>query len=133
MICKPQPEGHVFFTTTKKLVNSAPLEGQASQSYTQHVFYNLKSLTVGTDAWEWIKMYDQQQNGHLAFKALREHYDGPGEIGHCITLAKSQIKSYITRASRCSDLKSLLQDLMGPFRSWWSVKRALLKRLSLMK
>jgi hypothetical protein len=65
VIRKPQPEGHVYLTDTEKLINSAPLEGYAFQSDTQNVYRILKSLTVGTDAWEWIKSYDANKPTRL--------------------------------------------------------------------
>ena len=44
------------------------------------VFHILKSVTIGTYAWEWIKQFDSNQDGCLAFNALREHYDSPDEV-----------------------------------------------------
>ena len=81
------PEGHVYVTATERLISTTPLEGHAFQSDTQNVYWILKGLMVGTDAWEWIKLYDANQDGCLAFKTLREHYDGPGEIDCQIALA----------------------------------------------
>jgi hypothetical protein len=70
VIRKDLPGRHAIITESERLVNAAPLTGRIFQSDMQKVYHILKSVTVGTDAWEWIKVYDSNQDGHLAFKAL---------------------------------------------------------------
>jgi hypothetical protein len=75
----------------------------------------LKGLTVGTDAWEWIKLHDRSQDGHLAFQTLREHYDGPGEIDHRIALAKQQLKELHYKSEQSFSFEKFITRLNGAF------------------
>jgi hypothetical protein len=128
VIRKPQPEGHVYLTDTEKLINSAPLEGYAFQSDTQNVYRILKSLTVGTDAWEWLKSYDVNKNGRLAFEALREHYDGPGEIDRRIALAKKQIKELHYKNEQSFSFDKFITRLNGAFQILAECKEGLTEK-----
>jgi hypothetical protein len=128
VIRKPQPEGHVFLTSTEKLVSSAPLTGYAYQSDTQNVYRILKSLTVGTDAWEWIKRYDANKDGHLAFDALRQHYDGPGEIDRRIALAKKQIKDLHYKSEQSFSFDKFSTRLNGAFQILAECKEGLTEK-----
>jgi Ca2+-binding EF-hand superfamily protein len=97
------------------LVSAAPLIGRIFQSDTQKVYHILKSDTVRTDEWEWIKVYDSNQDGHLAFKALREHYDGPGEINKRISLTRTQIKKLFYKNEQTFSFEKFITKLNGAF------------------
>jgi len=72
-------------------------------------------VTVGTDAWEWIKIYDINQDGRLAFMALREHYDGPGEIDKRISLARTQVKELHYKNEQSFSFEKFITKLNGAF------------------
>jgi hypothetical protein len=46
----------------------------------QKVFEVLTQLLSGTMAWTWISSFEASKNGKGPFEALRNHYDGPGQI-----------------------------------------------------
>jgi hypothetical protein len=115
VIRKNVPGGHAIITESERLVSAAPLTGRVFQSDTQKVYRILKSVTVGTDAWEWIKVYDSNQDGRLAFKALREHYDGPGEIDKRISLARTQIKELFYKNEQTFSFEKFVTKLNGAF------------------
>ena len=115
VIRKDLPGGHAIITESERLVRAAPLTGRIFQSDTQKVYRILKGVTVGTDAWEWIKSYDSNQDGRLAFKALREHYDGPGEIDKRISLARTQIKELFYKNEQTFSFEKFVTKLNGAF------------------
>jgi hypothetical protein len=115
VIRKPLQPGHVCITDSEKLVASAPLTRQFYTSDTQRVYQILKGLTVGTDAWEWIKTYDANQDGRLAFQALRAHYDGPGEIDKRISLSCAQVKELHYKNEQVFSFEKFITKLNGAY------------------
>ena len=115
VIRKDLPAGHRFVNQTESLVHDAPLTGAAYSADTQDVYRILKAATVDTDAWEWIKRYDNRQNGRLAFQTLREHYDGPGEVDRRIALARQQITELHYKVENSFPFEAFITRLNGAF------------------
>ena len=115
VIRKDLPVGHTFVTDTESLIYAAPLEGRAFESDTQSVYRILKAQTIDTDAWEWIKNYDRNQDGRLAFLTLRQHYDGPGEVDKRIALARQQVKDLHYRSEQSFPFETFITKLNGAF------------------
>ena len=67
------------------------------------------------DAWEWIKTYDANQDGWLAFQALRAHYDGPGEIDKRISLARAQVKELHYKNEQMFSFEKFITKLNGAY------------------
>jgi hypothetical protein len=55
---------------------NARLTGSLVNQDNKWVFQTLKSLTLGTPAWEFIKHPDKAQDGHTCWDRLRLHYEG---------------------------------------------------------
>ena len=115
VIRKDEPEGHTFVTETERLIYAAPLVGRAFESDTQSVYRILKAQIIGTDAWEWIKSYDRKKDGRLAFRTLRQHYDGPGEVDKRIALARQQVKELHYRSEQTFPFETFITKLNGAF------------------
>jgi hypothetical protein len=79
------------------------------------VYRILKAATLDTDAWEWIKKFNDQQNGRLAFKALREHYDGPGTVDTRIALARQQLLELHYKSEQSFPFESYVTKMTGAF------------------
>jgi hypothetical protein len=62
---------------TKQELYAAPLEGATFRRDNNAVWGILRTHTIGTPAWEWIRQLDGKGNGRLGMQQLRAHYDGP--------------------------------------------------------
>jgi hypothetical protein len=62
---------------TKQEIYAAPLEGAPYRRDNRTVWGLLRSFTIATPAWEWIKQRDTRGDGHQGMQLLRSHYDGP--------------------------------------------------------
>jgi hypothetical protein len=51
------------------------------------VYLKLKGFCLDTPAWEWIREFDAEMSGRSAMEALREHYEGAGEISRRVMIA----------------------------------------------
>jgi hypothetical protein len=55
------------------------------------VYLKLKGFCLDTLAWEWIRGFDAEMSGRSAMEALREHYEGAGEISKRVTVARATL------------------------------------------
>jgi hypothetical protein len=98
---------------TSLVIRNASLEGAVFRSDSMKVLSLLKSLTVGTDAENWMK---GKTCGRLAMQAIQAHYDGDAEAEKRKEAAKSDLKmlhyrheasmsfeKYINRLKKCFD------------------------------
>ena len=64
-------------TEEDEIINNAPHTGAAYIADNKAVHTYLTDLTNGTDADQWIEHHELNKNGHQAWIALCNHYDGP--------------------------------------------------------
>jgi hypothetical protein len=55
------------------------------------VYLKLKGFCLDTPAWELIREFDAEMSGRSAIEALREHYEGAGEISKRVTIARATL------------------------------------------
>ena len=82
---------YVFATEEEERIYSVALQGERYTRDRKRVFQILKGFIVGTDGNTWIKKFESTQNGRLAYRAMCQHYDGPGKKQKRITLARQII------------------------------------------
>jgi hypothetical protein len=76
---------------TKQEIYSAPLEGVPYRRDNSTVWGLLRSFTIATPAWEWIKQLDTRGDGRQGMQLLRSHYDRLDKRKARITQAEQDI------------------------------------------
>jgi hypothetical protein len=115
VIRKPVAAGRVFHDDVERLVYEAMHEGVAFEEDNRTVYQLLKNCALETPAWEWIRSMDARQNGRQAMIALREHYDGPGEIEKRLAIAKKQLSDIHYRTEQTFPFESYITKLKSAF------------------
>jgi hypothetical protein len=115
VIRKDLPAGHVFDDDIQRLVHEALLLGAAYEEDNRMVYQLLKNCALETSAWEWIRSMDGRQDGRRAMTALREHYNGPGEIEKRLALAKKQLSDIHYRSEQTFSFESYITKLKSAF------------------
>jgi hypothetical protein len=78
---------------TRQEMYAAPLDGAAFRRDNNTVWGIIRSCTIGTPAWDWIKQLDRTGDGRLGMKKLRDHYDGPDKKKARINAAETTIEN----------------------------------------
>jgi hypothetical protein len=115
IIRKALPPGHVFNDDVERLVHEAVLQGVAFEEDNRTVYQFLKNCALETPAWEWIRALDARQDGRQAMAALRQHYDGPGEVEKRLAFAKKQLSEIHYRSEQTFPFESYVTKLKGAF------------------
>lgn len=79
------------------------------------VYQLLKSFTLKTEGWEWMKNYDTTENGRGAMLALRAHYDGSAAISRRVAYANQIIKDAHYRTEQTYPFEQFITKLNGAF------------------
>jgi hypothetical protein len=74
------PMSTPFTTTEEKRIFLTSHRGAAYNEDNQTVFQLLTQMLSGTGAWTWICMLKTAKNGKGAYEALRNEYDGLGQV-----------------------------------------------------
>ena len=69
-----------------------PLTGQEYNLDHRTLYANLKSFLIESAGYAWINRYDYAANGHTAFQAWFDHYNGEGELNKRTALEKSRTR-----------------------------------------
>jgi hypothetical protein len=78
----------------QQIINNAPQAGAVFRNDSQQVLTLLRSLTIGTDAENWMH---GANCGKQAMAALQSHYDGDAEAEKRKQAAKSDLQSLYYR------------------------------------
>jgi DnaJ-domain-containing protein 1 len=68
------------------------LAGNHLNSDNQTVYRILKSLTLDTEAYEWVQPKHAASNGRQAALALMDHYNGQAEVLNRYNMAKQEME-----------------------------------------
>ena len=74
-----------------RLKYQAIQDGAAWDKDRMTVYAELKACCLESDAWTWIKAFDNAKDGRLATQSLRTHYEGEGEVNKRTTWANANI------------------------------------------
>lgn len=108
-------EDRMFDDDEEELLYRAPLFGIAFDSDNRSFYLQLKQATIGTDAWEWIKRFDTQQNGRLAWLQLTNHYDGPGMVKKRIAYATQQVQTLHYKSEQTYPFEKFVTQLQSAY------------------
>ncbi len=92
-----------------------PLEGQAYDMDNKTVYQKLKSFLNGAPGWAWMEDYDAAEDGHGAFQAWADHYNGQGELSKCTKLVKAKIQSLYYKNEKVLPFEDYSAELMHCF------------------
>lgn len=74
----PQPN-QVFQSEHHRLIAITPLQGLEYEEDNGRVFDLLKSWTINSHAWTWMRAYNNVRNGRQAWLALVQHFEGDAQ------------------------------------------------------
>jgi hypothetical protein len=95
---------------------NANLYGPTFNDDNRTVFRIIKSLTLNTPAWEFLKEYDDsQQNGRLYMQILRRHYEGESFKEANLIKAKEDIANAYYNNERTFTFEKFVTKLTGAF------------------
>jgi hypothetical protein len=100
---------------TKQEIYTTPLEGAPYRRDNSTVWSLLRSFTIATPAWEWIKQLDARGDGRLGMQMLRSHYDGPDKRKARITQAEQDIANAHYKGERYFAFEKFVTKLTGAF------------------
>jgi hypothetical protein len=75
----------------------------------------LRSFTIATPAWEWIKQLDARGDGRQGMQLLRSHYDGPDKRKARITQAEHDIANAHYKGEKYFSFEKFVTKLTGAF------------------
>ncbi len=74
-----------------ELIHLAPLQGPTYIEDKRCIYHIIRDTVSSTDGWIWIQDV-KNEDGRLAIKHLRDHYDGPGVTTWHVQDAKEWLK-----------------------------------------
>jgi hypothetical protein len=75
----------------------------------------LRSFTIGTPAWEWIRQLDGRGNGRQGMIRLRNHYDGPDKRRARINEAEAIIDKLHYKGEQYMTFEKFVTKLTGAY------------------
>jgi hypothetical protein len=100
---------------TRQEIYAAPLEGVTYKRDNNTVWGILRSCTMATPAWEWIKQLEGKSDAREGMKRLRLHYDGPDKRKARISDAENDIDKAHYKAERSLSFEKYVTKLTGAF------------------
>ena len=109
------PDEILVMDETDQLIYQASLCGNAFKFDKKRVYTILKQFLANTDAWQWIQAHDESQDGRMAMKALRDHYDGPGSKMKRLANANQSISTLHYTQEHTFSFEKYITKLKGAF------------------
>jgi hypothetical protein len=78
----------MFTNDANRCMYQLPLTGEAYKTDNKLVYHLLKSFLINMSGWTWIEPYNATENGHGAFLAWADHYNGQDELLKHMATAK---------------------------------------------
>jgi hypothetical protein len=100
---------------TKQEIYAAPLNGVTYRRDNNTVWGILRSCTMATPAWEWIKQLEGKSDAREGMQRLRLHYDGPDKRKARISEAENDIKKAHYKIERNFPFEKYVTKLTGAF------------------
>jgi hypothetical protein len=94
------PTSPPFRTTDEERVYMTAHRGAAYTEDNKTVWMLLTQILLGTGAWTWICQCENTKNGKGAYDALRNHYDGPGQIEKRLGYARNLLANTVYRSEK---------------------------------
>jgi hypothetical protein len=105
-----------YATSDKRLMNLVVLNGREYKMDNIRVWELLRPLVHETPAWNYIKQYDEAQNGRMAFLVLQRRGEGEAAVDARRTAAEEAIqKAKYDGKSKRFTLQSYINLLQGAF------------------
>ena len=104
-----------FNSEEERRVYAVNQRGDAFRSDSARVWNELQSIMADTPAWTWISKYEGKKDGRAAMKALRDHYDGPGEVEKRISYAKRELETAHYRSEKVFTFEKYVTKLSEAF------------------
>jgi len=115
VIRKDRDEQEQFSSEMEEKIYLASHRGERFRSDNRKVFQLLTELLSGTPAWTWISKFERAEDGKKAMKALRSHYDGPGEVEKRVAYAFSELETAHYKSERVFPFESYVTKLSEAF------------------
>jgi hypothetical protein len=101
---------------TRQEIYAAPLEGVTYNKRDNNTVWGiLRSCTMATPAWEWIKQLEGKSDAREGMLRLRQHYDGPDKRKARISDAENDINKAHYKAERRLSFEKYVTKLTGAF------------------
>jgi len=88
------------------------LDGEAYQTDNRSMYCKLKAFLVDTPGWAWIEPFDATEDGHGAYTAWCDHYNGCGELTSKHTaLVKAKLNQLFYKNEKSMTFESYSEQL----------------------
>ena len=104
-----------FESEEERQIYAVNQRGDAFRSDNAQVWNILQTVMSDTPGWTWISKYEGRKDGRGAMKALRDHYDGPGEVEKRISHAKRELETAHYRSERIFTFEKYVTKLSEAF------------------
>lgn len=89
--------GTVYETFIEEMAALVILEGEGYNADNERVWIKLKELTLNGPAWNYAQPFERTKDGRGAFKAMRNHFEGPATINARLNEAMQTIETLTYR------------------------------------
>lgn len=104
-----------FNSNEERRVYAVNQRGDAFRIDNARVWNELQSIMADTPAWTWISKFEGRKDGRAAMKALRDHYDGPGEVEKRISYAKRELETAHYKSEKVFTFEKYVTKLSEAF------------------
>ncbi len=107
-----------FASEEESRVHAVTLAGNALKIDSTRVWNELQTIMADAPAWTWISKFEARKDGRGAMEALRDHYDGPGEVEKRISYAKRELETAHYSSENVFTFEKYVTKLSEAFQSW---------------
>lgn len=104
-----------FNSEDERKVYAVNQVGTAFKIDNTRVWNELQTIMADTPAWTWISKFEGRKDGRAAMTALRDHYDGPGEVEKRISYAKRELETAHYRSEKVFTFEKYVTKLSEAF------------------
>ena len=104
-----------FNSEEERRVYAVNQKGDAFRQDNARVWNEMQAIMSDTPAWTWISKFEGRKDGKSAMAALREHYDGPGEVEKRISFAKRELELAHYRSEKTFTFEKYVTKLSEAF------------------
>ncbi|KAG7370060.1 hypothetical protein IV203_027806 [Nitzschia inconspicua] len=91
------------------------LTGELFEKDNKKLWGLLKAWLVNSASWTWIESYGKTNNGHGAWLAMVDHYNGDGERNKRVQLAKASIETLHYKNEHVYSFETMVSKLKAAF------------------